>query len=256
MTNNVFVVTRGVSDLDRRFEKKKESQRRPDEQSRQQAEKKNKKNKKVFDDKERSIMDVALPGAKSKMDVALALSKDALALVMENQEIVAPAVVCLVSFAYSWLVTRAVIVGGGAAVFVLAPEDLTTPCLWAYALVAFLASFLFGKAKKKGLPPPTKAAAYVEGHRRKLVAFYEVHAPEKVSEVDSILAKYRGHETAMWERLEKKYETKEPAPAAYVAPDKKTTPSRPSALDKAREDFKRATDARREAIIKSAKKGK
>lgn len=49
------------------------------------------------------------------------------------------------------------------------------------------------------------SSAVVDIYKSKLVAFYTKHAPEKLSTVDSVLSKYRGHETVLFERLSKKY---------------------------------------------------
>ena len=42
-------------------------------------------------------------------------------------------------------------------------------------------------------------------HQTRLVAFYEKHAPEKLSQVDEILEKFKGREEHMFDTLAKKY---------------------------------------------------
>eukprot|EP00463_Aulacantha_scolymantha_P003409 TRINITY_DN4275_c0_g1_i1.p1 TRINITY_DN4275_c0_g1~~TRINITY_DN4275_c0_g1_i1.p1 ORF type:complete len:135 (+),score=26.90 TRINITY_DN4275_c0_g1_i1:269-673(+) len=42
-------------------------------------------------------------------------------------------------------------------------------------------------------------------HREKLIAFYKKYKPEKLSKVDSTLAKFVGRENIMWELLSQKY---------------------------------------------------
>ena len=82
------------------------------------------------------------------------------------------------------------------------------------AVVALLA-LLPALGRRKGHPERLGAAGAVRSphhaaHRRRLVAFYEKNAPEKINDVDAILAKYLGREDALFARLEQKYA---PAPA-------------------------------------------
>mmetsp|Transcript_5606 Transcript_5606/g.17729 ORF Transcript_5606/g.17729 Transcript_5606/m.17729 type:complete len:99 (-) Transcript_5606:1053-1349(-) len=92
-------------------------------------------------------------------------------------------------------------------------------------------------------------------HRRKLVAFYEEHAPEKVKDVDAILAKYRGHESEMWKRLEKKY-AEDDNRGDYEPPieaPQQASPARSDAVQKGRDDFRRAMDERINARLAARK---
>jgi hypothetical protein len=64
-------------------------------------------------------------------------------------------------------------------------------------------------------------------HRRRLVSFYEKNAPEKVKDVDAILAKYLGHEDTLFAKLEAKYAK---APATRASPARKAaSPARKAA---------------------------
>ena len=74
------------------------------------------------------------------------------------------------------------------------------------AVVALLA-LLPALGRRKGHPERLGAAGAVRSphhaaHRRRLVAFYEKNAPEKVNDVDAILAKYLGREDALFARLD------------------------------------------------------
>lgn len=51
----------------------------------------------------------------------------------------------------------------------------------------------------------TTAAAAPATRRERLLQFYQAKAPEKLSEVDSILTKFEGRDDEMWMALEKKY---------------------------------------------------
>ena len=95
-------------------------------------------------------------------------------------------------------------------------------------------------------------------HRRRLVSFYEKNAPEKVKDVDAILAKYLGHEDTLFAKLEAKY-AKAPATRASPArkaasPVKAASPARaaPASSSKAHQakaDARAAMEARLEARL-------
>ena len=95
-------------------------------------------------------------------------------------------------------------------------------------------------------------------HRRRLVSFYEKNAPEKVKDVDAILAKYLGHEDTLFAKLEAKYAK---APAARASPARKAAspvkaaspaPAAPASSSKAHQakaDARAAMEARLEARL-------
>ena len=144
----------------------------------------------------------------------------------------------------------------------LVPPEWTTLSVWGYAVALILVSFLF-VAKKRPAGLTMEQQAYVAMHRKRLVEFYQVHAPEKIPDVDKTLEKYRGHESTMWDRLNKKYTpTKKYTSDAYAAYDDDedtdeamppappppttttTTTNRSTAVEQGRDDFRRAMDER------------
>ena len=113
------------------------------------------------------------------------------------------------------------------------------------AVVALLA-LLPALGRRRGHPERLGAAGAVRSphhaaHRRRLVAFYERHAPEKVNDVDAILAKYLGREDALFARLEQKYA---PAPSPARASPVKAAPS---PLKAPKSTNKKAHDAKQDA---------
>lgn len=50
--------------------------------------------------------------------------------------------------------------------------------------------------------------------REKLRKFYEVHNPEKLSDIDFLLEKYEGREDVLFRKLQRKYERKNPPPSS------------------------------------------
>lgn len=110
-------------------------------------------------------------------------------------------------------------------------------------------------------------------HRARLVAFYEAHAPEKVGDVDKILAEYFGREDVLFARLENKYlgdvaaqpaadehlpspekKKKAPAKAKAKTPAKAKAPAAaPSSVSKAKEDARAAMEARLNARLAKKK---
>ena len=117
------------------------------------------------------------------------------------------------------------------------------------AVVALLA-LLPALGRRKGHPERLGAAGAVRSphhaaHRRRLVAFYEQHAPEKINDVDAILAKYLGREEALFARLEQKYAAPSPARASPA----RASPARaaPSPATAPKSTNKKAHDAKQDA---------
>jgi hypothetical protein len=53
--------------------------------------------------------------------------------------------------------------------------------------------------------PPTTSSSVNESYRRRLTAFYQFYAPDKIAKIDVTLQKYGGHEEALFEALTKMY---------------------------------------------------
>uniref|UniRef100_A0A7S3JSM5 Uncharacterized protein n=1 Tax=Aureoumbra lagunensis TaxID=44058 RepID=A0A7S3JSM5_9STRA len=155
-------------------------------------------------------------------------------LVMAHQEVlVGFALLITVLNRYSWLISRTLLTAGGAVTAALAPPDpsLRLIYVWAYVACVFILASVFRRNNAK---LSREAEAYIAMHRAKLIKFYKEHAPEKINEVDQVLAKYRGHESVMWQRLERKYLRQDlldeddfkPSPVPQKTVPKKSTSSR------------------------------
>jgi hypothetical protein len=92
------------------------------------------------------------------------------------------------------------------------------------ALVAKYGPEVFDDVAEGGSPPATPPRQNPE-HRVRLLRFLQAYAPDKVGNVDRILAAYAGNEVKMFEGLVTKYGP-EPAPSAGAQPESQPQPAR------------------------------
>ena len=186
--------------------------------------------------------------AKESAAFALELARPTLEAIKEDPTQAAPWVAGLLVCMRQRGFNRVVLLGTVAAAWTsledveliegVAPEHVRL------AVVALLA-LLPALGSRKGHPERLGAAGAVRSphhaaHRRRLVAFYEQHAPEKINDVDAILAKYLGREDALFARLEQKYAAPSPAKASPVK-------AAPSPAKAPKSTNKKAHDAKADA---------
>ena len=193
--------------------------------------------------------------AKESAAFALELARPTLEAIKEDPTQAAPWVAGLLVCMRQRGFNRVVLLGTVAAAWTslenveliegVAPEHVRL------AVVALLA-LLPALGRRKGHPERLGAAGAVRSphhaaHRRRLVAFYEKNAPEKINDVDAILAKYLGREDALFARLEQKY-----APTPARASPVKASPSpakAPKSTNKKAHDAKQDARAAMEARL-------
>lgn len=77
--------------------------------------------------------------------------------------------------------------------------------------------------RPKGPETPPIVEAPKNPHRERLVAFYQMHNPNKIDAVDNVLEKYKGKEDELFEKLEQRYASDDryasPPPADMLPPN-------------------------------------
>ena len=196
--------------------------------------------------------------AKESAAFALELARPTLEVIKEDPTQAAPWVAGLLVCMRQRGFNRVVLLGTVAAAWTslenveliegVAPEHVRL------AVVALLA-LLPALGRRKGHPERLGAAGAVRSphhaaHRRRLVAFYEKNAPEKINDVDAILAKYLGREDALFARLEQKYAAPSPARASPAPKAASPSPAKaPKSTNKKAHDAKQDARAAMEARL-------
>lgn len=152
------------------------------------------------------------------------------------------------------LLVRAALVAGLGLLFPLTE----TPQLWVWVYAGGVLLLAMLTTRR----PSNEAVAYHEMYRQRVIAFYREHAPDKLRDVDAIMAKYKGNERVLWDKLQRKYATPTKPPPSYHhhqdddrededddpprstggTPGNKATQS--PAVQRARDDARRAMEAR------------
>lgn len=147
------------------------------------------------------------------------------------------------------LLVRAALVAGLGLLF----PFTETPELWVWVYAGGVLLLAMLTTRR----PSSEAVAYHEMYRQRVIAFYREHAPDKLREVDTIMAKYKGNERVLWDKLQRKYVTPTKPPPSYqdddddgaddpqsagATPGNKATQS--PAVQRARDEARRAMEAR------------